>query len=106
MTPQPMSRTPPFQTVVFSLSSLAPIAFWQHRPFAAESGETTMTGWREREELISKRNLLFRRFLFNPRETHLAVEVKALDDQIAESIQRMLSTERNAESRIMKSAKS
>jgi hypothetical protein len=53
-----------------------------------------MTGNREREELISKRNLLFRRFLFNPRETHLAVEIKALDDQIAESIQRMLQKEK------------
>jgi hypothetical protein len=29
--------------------------FLEHRPFAAESGVTTMTGKREQEELISKR---------------------------------------------------
>ena len=53
-----------------------------------------MTRNREREELIFKRNLLFQRFVMNPLETHLAVEIKALDDQIAESIQRMVQKEK------------
>lgn len=55
-----------------------------------------MTGKRNREELIAKRNLLFRRFLNNPKETDLALEIKVLDDQIAKITQRMVEEERNA----------
>ena len=36
------------------------------------------------EELKAKRNLLFARFLKNPRDTHLALKINIIDDQIAE----------------------
>jgi hypothetical protein len=55
-----------------------------------------VTEKRNREELIAKRNLLFRRFLNNPKETDLALEIKVLDDQIAKITQRMVEEERNA----------
>jgi hypothetical protein len=45
-----------------------------------------------REELKVKRNLLFKLFLTNPLHTRLAVEIKAIDDQIAEFTHQ---TERN-----------
>ena len=38
---------------------------------------------RNREEWMAKRNMLYRHFLNDPSETHLAVAIKALDDQIA-----------------------
>jgi len=44
---------------------------------------------RKREELKAKRNLLFRRFLQNPLETHLALEIKIIDDQVAECTELM-----------------
>ncbi|MGB7844127.1 MAG: hypothetical protein WBL63_00805 [Candidatus Acidiferrum sp.] len=56
-----------------------------------------MTEKQNREELIAKRNLVFARFLESPREIHLAIEVKAFDDQIAESTQRMRVEERKVE---------
>lgn len=37
-----------------------------------------------REELKNKRNVLFKLFLKNPMYTGLAVEIKALDDQLAD----------------------
>jgi hypothetical protein len=37
-----------------------------------------------REELKAKRNLLFKLFLKNPIRTRLAIEIKVLDDQLAE----------------------
>jgi hypothetical protein len=39
---------------------------------------------REREELKTKRNLLFTLFLKNPMHTRLAVEIKVIDDQLME----------------------
>ena len=39
---------------------------------------------RKREELKAKRNLLSQRFLQNPLETHLALEIEIIDDQVAE----------------------
>ena len=38
---------------------------------------------RNREELKAKRNLLFKLFLKNPTYTHLALEIKVIDDQLA-----------------------
>ena len=35
------------------------------------------------EELKARRNLLFERFLRNPLETALALEIKIIDDQVA-----------------------
>jgi len=46
--------------------------------------ETPIDAMRKREELKAKRTLLFRRFLQNPLETRLALEIKAIDDQVAE----------------------
>lgn len=36
-----------------------------------------------REQLKTKRNLLFNEFLRNPLNTSLAIEIKLIDDQIA-----------------------
>ena len=36
------------------------------------------------EELKAEREPLFQRFANNPSETHLAIEIKFIDDQIAE----------------------
>jgi hypothetical protein len=38
----------------------------------------------KREELKDKRNLLFQRFLKTPLDIRLALEIKLLDDQVAE----------------------
>jgi hypothetical protein len=46
--------------------------------------QTPIDAVRKYEELKAKRNLLFRRFLQNPLETHLALEIKIIDDQVAE----------------------
>jgi hypothetical protein len=40
-----------------------------------------------REELKNKRKLLFKLFSKNPMHTSLAVEIKALDDQLADRTQ-------------------
>jgi hypothetical protein len=46
--------------------------------------ETPIDAMRKREKLKTKRTLLFWRFLQNPLETHLALEIKIIDDQVAE----------------------
>jgi hypothetical protein len=58
-----------------------------------------MTEKHNREELIAKRNLIFQRLVNNPLEIQLAIEVKGLDDKIAESTERMRVEERKAEQR-------
>jgi len=58
--------------------------------------ETAIDEKRKREELKAKRNLLFERYLKNPLDTRLALEIKAIDDQVAESIKQ---TERKTGSR-------
>ena len=45
---------------------------------------TKNTPIRNREELKNKRKLLFKLFLNNPMHTSLAVEIKALDDELAD----------------------
>jgi hypothetical protein len=55
-----------------------------------------MTEKRNREELIATRNSLFGRFVNNPKQTEIAIEIKFLDDRIAEITQRMVEQERNA----------
>ena len=37
----------------------------------------------KRDELRAKRNLLFKRFLRNPANTYLALEIRTIDDQVA-----------------------
>jgi hypothetical protein len=64
-----------------------------------------MTEKQNREELIAKRNLVFARFLENPMEIHLAIEVKAFDDQIAESTQRMQAEERKVQRKVKNNAR-
>jgi capsid portal protein len=51
--------------------------------------ETTTDEKKKREELKVKRNLLFEQYLKHPMETHLALEIKVIDDQIAEQTKRM-----------------
>jgi len=50
--------------------------------------ETAIDARKKREELKAKRNRLFDRYLKNPFNTLLALEIKTIDDQIAESIER------------------
>jgi hypothetical protein len=38
----------------------------------------------KREKLKAKRNLLFERYLKNPGDTQRALEIKIIDDQVAE----------------------
>jgi hypothetical protein len=42
----------------------------------------------ELEELKARRNLLFRQFVENPSDVRLSLEIKKIDDQIAEFTQR------------------
>ena len=41
---------------------------------------------RKRTDLKAKRNLLFERYLKSPMDTKLALEIKIIDDQLAEEI--------------------
>jgi hypothetical protein len=51
--------------------------------------ETAIDAKTKREELKAKRNLLFARFLKNPLDTHLALEIKIIDDLVAEWTEQM-----------------
>jgi hypothetical protein len=51
--------------------------------------ETLIDAKRKREELKVVRNLLFKRFLKNPLDTHLALKIKTIDDQVAECAEQM-----------------
>jgi hypothetical protein len=42
-----------------------------------------------RDELKARRESLFNKYLKNPAETQLALEIKALDDQVAECVQQL-----------------
>ena len=46
--------------------------------------ETVIDDKAKREALKTKRNLLYKRYLKNPQDTHRALEIKILDDQVAE----------------------
>ena len=50
----------------------------------------------KRKALTTKRNLLFAQYLKNPQDTRLALEIKLIDDQVAQSIEQ---TERKPTSR-------
>lgn len=57
----------------------------------------TSVDWKsKREELKAKRKPLFTRYVKNPNDTHMAMELKHLDDQIAECTARMETEERKA----------
>ena len=55
-----------------------------------------MTHKNNLQVLTAKRNAMFQQLVDNPLETHIAIEIKALDDQIAASTQRMREENRNA----------
>ena len=42
---------------------------------------------KKRKDLTTKRNLLFAEYLKNPQDTRLALEIKLIDDQVAQSIE-------------------
>lgn len=46
--------------------------------------ETAIDDKAKREALKTKRNLLYARYLKNPHDTQRALEIKILDDQVAE----------------------
>lgn len=46
--------------------------------------ETAINEKRKREELKAKRDLLFERYLKHPMDTRLALEIKTIDDQLAD----------------------
>jgi hypothetical protein len=46
--------------------------------------ETTIEEKTKREDLKAKRDLLFEWYVKRPMDTHLAIEIKVLDDQLAE----------------------
>lgn len=50
--------------------------------------KTAIDAQKIRAELKTKRNRLFDEYLKNPADTLLALEIKAIDDQVAESIER------------------
>ncbi len=50
---------------------------------------TTDDKKKEVEELKAKRNLIFARLQKNPEDKHLALEIKLIDDQIADAVRQM-----------------
>ncbi len=58
--------------------------------------ETAIDEKRKREELKAKSELLFARYLRHPMDTCLAIEIKTIDDQLAENTKQ---TNRKAGSR-------
>ena len=50
--------------------------------------ETAIDARKKREELKAKRNRLFNDYLKNPSNPLLALEIKTIDDQVAESVER------------------
>ena len=46
--------------------------------------ETATDEKKNREALRAKRDLLFARYLKRPMDTHLSLEIKSIDDQLAE----------------------
>ena len=52
--------------------------------------ETQNAEKRDLEGLRAERNQLFERFLKNPWHTRLAIQIKAIDDQVADRTQQMM----------------
>jgi hypothetical protein len=50
----------------------------------------TLVDWKsKRDELKARRDPLFKEYLKSPNNTHLALEIKNIDDKIAECTERM-----------------
>jgi hypothetical protein len=66
---------------------------------AEVSAMTALAGvWkRKREDLRNRRILLFKRYEKNPNDLRLALEIKSIDDQIAECSQQMQRANRKLE---------
>jgi hypothetical protein len=60
----------------------------ERRAIMIDLRETAVDARKKREELKAKRNRLFEQYLRDPSNTPLALEIKAIDDQIAESVER------------------
>ena len=51
---------------------------------------TTTDVWKKkRDDLKTKRNSLFEKYSKHPHDVHLALEIKTIDDEIAECTQKM-----------------
>jgi hypothetical protein len=51
---------------------------------------TTTSVWKKkRDDLKSQRDLLFKKYAKHPHDVHLSLEIKTLDDEIAECTQKM-----------------
>lgn len=48
-----------------------------------------------RDQLKTKRNVLFNEFLRNPLNTSIAIEIKLIDDQIADLIGRLMQEQKS-----------
>lgn len=55
--------------------------------FLAPMPQTTIEEKQRRKDLKIKRDLLFEQFLEHPMDTRLALEIKAIDDQLSENAQ-------------------
>ena len=63
----------------------SPIAYTDSRGLPCVP-ETTIEEKKKRQDLKAKRDLLFERYVKSPMDTHLALEIKVLDDQLAEDV--------------------
>jgi hypothetical protein len=52
---------------------------------------------KDRDQLVAERNRLFHMFWENPLEIRLALEIKVIDDQVAEYNERIRVEDKNAE---------
>ena len=96
LSPASSGREDPFSfcgdpRVTETVYSISPARSQGGGPFSHAFGKelicmqaTPINPTRKREELKAERNLLFKRFLKNPTDTHLALRIKSIDDQVAE----------------------
>ena len=59
--------------------------------------ETVTDEKKKRGELKAKRDLLFARYLKHPMDTHLSLEIKSIDDQLAEPTKQVKRQTRSSE---------
>lgn len=53
-------------------------------PSPATTAEALVDEKKRRDRLKTKRKLLYGQYLKNPKDAHLALEIKKIDDQVAE----------------------
>jgi len=59
--------------------------------------ETATDEKRKREDLKAKREVLFEEYLRHPMDTHLSLEIKSIDDQLAEPTKQVKRKTRSSE---------